>query len=84
MKTLHFRCIKITQEEKRTNSYGDPEPVLEAHVDVQFLCVEAEVEMNKRSSTKLLMHGYLGLMLTREQFQELGYEVGKVYDLCPM
>jgi hypothetical protein len=80
--TLRFRCNKITHEEKAVYSIGN-EAIHEHIVEVQFHCVEAEQACKHAASIgqRINFHGYIGLTLPAEEFKQLGYEVGKDYQL---
>ena len=79
---LHFRCIKITLEEKQTSRF-EAEPITEQSVSVQFECVEANQRRDNLGSVTTLFHGYLGLTMPAEEFEKAGYAIGQVYSLSP-
>ncbi len=82
-KALHFRCVKFVHEEKRTNSYSEPDTIKQEHVEVTFDCVEAEKRSAEGQPHTHFFHGYLSIHLSPELHRELGYEVGKIYELAP-
>lgn len=79
---LHFRCVKITLEEKQTSRL-DGEVTIEKTANLQFDCVEA-VEANRGAMAGFSFHGYIGLTLPIKKFEEYGYELGGLYALSPV
>ena len=77
--TLKLRCVKVTHEDKRTSRYQEPETT-EHIVECSFMSPELEAEAREGV---VHAHAYLGVTLSAERYRELGYEVGKVYDLSP-
>ena len=80
MRTLKLRCIKVTHEDKRTSRWNESETT--AHT-VECTFVSPELETEAREGV-VHSHAYLSVTLSAERHRELGYEVGKVYELVTM
>jgi hypothetical protein len=72
MKKLHFRCIKIVQEQKEINAYKVEPQTLQC-IEVVFDCIEKDPIGDHG-----YLHGYLAITMSADTFREVGYEVGKV------
>jgi len=72
-----FRCTTITQEEKRVERHNEPGVTYETTVQLQF------EPAARPEYPKTVPYGHLSLLLSVEDFKELGYEVGKIYTLNP-
>ena len=87
MRTLKLRCIKVTHEDKRVTRFQEPETTVHT-VECQFM--SPELESDARSAAQndiadtIYTNAYLGVTLSAERHRELGYEVGKVYELVSM
>lgn len=78
---LHFRCVKITLEEKTvTRIDGDIEH--EKSVNVQFERA-FDPKVPREVIGSFFSHGYIGLNMSIEEFNETRYTLGHVYSLNP-
>jgi len=70
--TLKFRCTKIEVEEKTVARYQEP-GTKEVRVSLYFRSPDLESEQGEYAAVTVYC--------TKERFEELGYQIGNVYEL---
>lgn len=78
MKPFFFRCNRVTFEEKKSVRFvdGNEQHTVETLVSIQFETAE------ELTGPTLHGHAYASITLSDQQYEELGYRVGKVYALA--